>query len=331
MIRSFSTSISADPVFCALSPMAQLLFFKLYMHPQNHLCGLFMYSVAHMAVDIQATPKDAAEALDNLESAGFVKTDRACNLVWIPEMAARAGDLSTEGNKVGIAVKKYLKGVCPRKSALIDTVSDTLLHTLSDRVSHTVSEPLLDRVLSGSESGTDSGSEGTKVPLADPVQNSDLLKTWESLCSSIPELKPTRKHSDRLGLEISTGLPGTLHNALVADWGALMKSDPPPSKKDFQALAEWLKAGGLHYLQRTEWTAYICKNLPAALDKASMWDKGGRPNPAAKAQPPPPVRVPSKAPALDPAVVAIRERMKKLEDPEEQAKIAALLAASDDS
>ncbi len=163
------------------------------------------------------------------------------------------------------------------------------------------------------------------------LRNSDFIPTWETLCAAVPELKPVRRHSDRMGGEISTGLPGPLHNALVADWGALLKSDPPPSKKDFQVLADWLRAGGLHYLTRTEWAAYICKNLPAAMDKAAMWDKGGRANPAAKVQPPPSVRVPSKAPALDPAVVAIRERMRLLDDPEEQAKIAALLAASEDS
>lgn len=36
MIRSFSTSITSDPVFCECSALAQLLYFKLYMHPQNH-------------------------------------------------------------------------------------------------------------------------------------------------------------------------------------------------------------------------------------------------------------------------------------------------------
>lgn len=170
MIRGFSTSITSDPVVCALSPMAQLLYFKLYMHPGNHLCGLFMYSAAHMAVDIQASLKDATDALDALVGAGFVEVDRACNLVWIPEMAARIGDITGERNKIAPAVRRYLKGVCPRKSALVDRVSNTLFntisHTPSDSQADTPADGGSDRSLSGSVSGsgTESGSGRKKDP-----------------------------------------------------------------------------------------------------------------------------------------------------------------------
>ncbi len=83
MIRNFSTSITSDPVFCNCSALAQLLYFKLYMHPQNHLCGLFMYSVDHMAVDVKANRETTIEALRELTDSGFVEVDRTCNLVWI--------------------------------------------------------------------------------------------------------------------------------------------------------------------------------------------------------------------------------------------------------
>jgi hypothetical protein len=151
MIRSFSTSITSDPVFCKRSAAAQLLYFKLYMHPANHLCGLFMYSVDHMAVDIKSGPEQAQKALDELVEHGFIQVDPACDLVWVPEMAARVGDISAEKNTVGRAIRKYLSGVCPRKSTLVDRAYDTLLNTPSNRVSN----PPSDGVLSGSGSGSD--------------------------------------------------------------------------------------------------------------------------------------------------------------------------------
>ena len=196
MNRSFSTSVTSDPVFCALPPTAQLLYFRLYLHPGNHLCGLFAYSVAHMAVDLQATLPEATEALNALVKEGFVELDRTCDLVWMPEMAKRLGDITGKKNTIAPAVSRYLAGVCSKKSALVNRVSHALLKTPldtpSDRVSDTPADAAQDRSLTGS--GTALGSEDPPIP---PASGGP---------SACPEVSTTGKQPENV--QASSPLPG---------------------------------------------------------------------------------------------------------------------------
>jgi hypothetical protein len=44
MIRSFPTTLMQDPVFRLRTPDARLVLFTLWMHPSNHLSGLFVWT-----------------------------------------------------------------------------------------------------------------------------------------------------------------------------------------------------------------------------------------------------------------------------------------------
>jgi len=303
MIRGFSTSITSDPVFCALSPMAQLLYFKLYMHPGNHLCGLFAYSAAHMAVDIQASTKDATDALDALVGAGFVEVDRACNLVWIPEMAARVGDVTGEKNKLAPAIKKYLKGVCPRKSALVDRVWDTLFNTLSDtitdRSSDTPADRGSDRSLLGSVSGsgTESGSGRKEDPPAKPVflpskPITEPQKPLQALAALVQGIDPAQDPEQdgwanawsalqcRSRSLTTTGLPANVESGWFGVWrDHLAKVATPPTADDMRKFGRWWKAGGASETRKA-WFAQLgdVGRMTDWFSRSQAWDGVSAPN-----------------------------------------------------
>lgn len=295
MIRGFSTSITSDPVFCALSPMAQLLYFKLYMHPGNHLCGLFMYSAAHMAVDIQASLKDATEALDALVGAGFAEVDRACNLVWIPEMAARIGDITGERNKIAPAVRRYLKGVCPRKSALVDRVSNALFNTPSNSPANTPADGGSDRPLSGSGTGTGSESGRKEDPPARTLPNekkAEPIKALSALASLVQGIDPAQDpEADgwakawealqcRSRALTATGLPGNVENGWYVVWREhLAKVASPPTREDMRKFGRWWRAGGASETRKA-WFAQLgdVGRMTDWFARSQAWDGVSAPN-----------------------------------------------------
>lgn len=129
----------------------------------------------------------------------------------------------------------------------------------------------------------------------------------------MPELAPGRSYRDRLSGEISTGLPGKLHHALVDGFVQTQQADPPAKLEDFQLLAEWVRAGGLHYLKPVEWCAHLCGSLPVVLEKAAAWKRDKKPDPRAK----------DSAPAQKPAAPAkhYQEPAKRFLTPELRASV----------
>lgn len=96
----------------------------------------------------------------------------------------------------------------------------------------------------------------------------------------VPEFALQRKYpSHVLKGEVSTGLPGPLHHAIVEGFTQTQAADPPATMADFLVIGEWVKAGGLHYLPKGEWLAHVCNKLPVALEKAAAWEREGRPDP----------------------------------------------------
>lgn len=96
----------------------------------------------------------------------------------------------------------------------------------------------------------------------------------------VPEFALQRKYpSHVLKGEVSTGLPGPLHHAIVEGFTQTQAADPPATMADFLLIGEWVKAGGLHYLPKGEWLAHVCNKLPVALEKAAAWEREGRPDP----------------------------------------------------
>jgi len=253
MIRSFSTSITVDPVFNECSPRAQLLYFKLYMHPQNTLCGLFMYSVAHMAVDVQSTKQEANDALEELIKIGFVEVDRACNLVWIPEMAARLGDISGPKNKIAITVKRHLAGVCPRKSPLVDRVTDTLSITLSNTVLDTPSDTLPDRVLI---------LNLNQDPDSDPKQEEStaiIEPTQDNARAALCRFRKLSKDADGVPRVIAGPDPSKLPDERMVSLFRDAIARHPVSQADLDAMAQLIGSGAeWGFLERGVAVSMLC-------------------------------------------------------------------------
>ena len=180
MIRSFPTTLMQDPVFRLRTPDARLLMFTLWMHPSNHLCGLFVLDLDHMALDVRLPLERTTQALGELITHQLVMRHAPLDQVWVVPMAGILGNLANDAAPVHKAVSKYAHGLVP--SILCHRVCDTLsipyrfgsdfpslcpwLQTDQRPVSEptssdTLSNRVPDRVLSvsGSESGSGTGSE----------------------------------------------------------------------------------------------------------------------------------------------------------------------------
>ncbi len=184
MIRSFPTTLMQDPVFRLRSPDARLVLFTLWMHPSNHLSGLFVLDLDHLALDVRLPLERSTPALRELTDHGLVLRHAPLDQLWLPRMAALLGNIGNGDAPVHKAVSKYAHGLVP--SILCHRVCDTLsipyrfgsdfpdlcpwLQTDQSPVSSptgsdTLSNRVPDRVLSGSGSGIDSGSgSGSGIP-----------------------------------------------------------------------------------------------------------------------------------------------------------------------
>ena len=184
MIRSFPTTLMQDPVFRLRTPDARLVLFTLWMHPSNHLSGLFVLDLDHLALDVRLPLERSTPALRELTDHGLVLRHAPLDQLWLPRMAALLGNLGNGDAPVHKAVSKYVHGLVP--STLCHRVLDSLsipyrnaadlpdlcawlpadgrsVSTVTQ--SDTLSTRVPDRVLSGSGSGSglDSGS-GTEIP-----------------------------------------------------------------------------------------------------------------------------------------------------------------------
>ena len=177
MIRSFPTTLMQDPVFRLRTPDARLLMFTLWMHPSNHLCGLFVLDLDHMALDVRLPLERTTQALGELITHQLVMRHAPLDQVWVVPMAGILGNLANDAAPVHKAVSKYAHGLVP--SILCHRVCDTLSipyrfgsdfpslcpwlqadqRPVSDPTSSdTLSNRVADRVLSVSVSGSESGS-----------------------------------------------------------------------------------------------------------------------------------------------------------------------------
>lgn len=130
----------------------------------------------------------------------------------------------------------------------------------------------------GPREGNEASRSAGEVVRGGKLQLLDVLAKLREL---LPELAQKRRYPPRMKGEISTGLPGKLHHAFVDGFMQTQGADPPATMEDFALLAEWVRAGGLHYLQSHEWLAHICGSLPIVLDKATGWRDAGKPDPRA--------------------------------------------------
>ena len=124
MIRSFPTTLMQDPMFRLRSPDARLVLFTLWMHPSNHLSGLFVLDLDHLALDVRLPLERSTPALRELTDHGLVLRHAPLDQLWLPRMAALLGNLGNSEAPVHKAVSKYVHGLVP--STLCHRVLDSL-------------------------------------------------------------------------------------------------------------------------------------------------------------------------------------------------------------
>ncbi len=264
MIRSFPTTLMQDPVFRLRTPDARLLMFTLWMHPSNHLCGLFVLDLDHMALDVRLPLERTTEALGELITHQLVMRHAPLDQVWVVPMAGILGNLANNAAPVHKAVSKYAHGLVP--STLCHRVCATLsipyrfgsdfpelcpwLQTDQRPVraptcSDTLSNRVPDRVLSVSGSGLDSGSgtesaKSTQKPPAAPGV-SDSQGGLPGIPAKTEQLEPKPK-KERKSAKPKDPMPGTL--ILTAYSEAFVrrhKVDPPldnRARKHFSNIAK---------------------------------------------------------------------------------------------
>lgn len=296
MIRSFSTAVQSDPLFRKRTPEARLLYYTLYMHPGNHLCGVFVLSPEHMAIDVGLTIEATQKAIRELLTYGWLEVDEERELVWVPEMTKRVGDVSAPTNSVGKAISKYLHSF--KASPLLKKVADTL----SIPYRHPIGDPMpwgVDRVLSGSGSETGSGSGGVKTPSGPGASSPALPMLWDEFKrragKSLGAYKPN--------LLTIMGLPQLQHDLLVAGWMEAQRAGW--DREGMLRVADWIAAGGLEWHGGAAYN-YLAKNVLVCLSKAQEWHDAGRPSPKVRGQP-----------AKKPERVYVGTELKKFEPPPE--------------
>ena len=220
MIRSFPTTLMQDPVFRLRTPDARLVLFTLWMHPSNHLSGLFVLDLDHLALDVRLPLERATSGLKELTDHGLVLRHAPLDQLWLPHMSGLLGNLGNESAPVHKAVSRYVHGLVP--SALCHRVLDTLsipyrygsdfpvlcawlpadgAHVAQPTTSDTLSNRVHDRVLSESGSGSESGTEsesGNSLPKT-PAQR-DVSPGQGSLALTPPPAaaaKPTKERKPK--------------------------------------------------------------------------------------------------------------------------------------
>lgn len=155
MIRSICTAFVNAPLFRRRTPEAQLLWFKLYTHPAQHLCGLFVLDLGGMAHCTGLDMGRTGAAFGELLQTGLCEADNSQDLVWVPEMSNQCKAMTKAKGTVYTAVDKYIHSL--GRSALCLRVCDTLGIPYHYPI---------DTLLSGSVLGIGSGSgTGGQSPL----------------------------------------------------------------------------------------------------------------------------------------------------------------------
>ena len=166
MIRSVCSAFVNAPLFRKRSADAKLLWYTLYLHQAQHLCGLMRLDVEHMALDVGFPVARTRAALAELVQHKLCQVDEAQDLVCVLEMTSQAAKVVQPKWTGYKAVERYL--VSLGKSTLCHTVCDTL----SIPYAYPIDTLLLDPG-SGSDSGTGSdpatGDASGSAPLAPPV------------------------------------------------------------------------------------------------------------------------------------------------------------------
>ena len=245
MIRSFPTTLMQDPVFRLRTPDARLVLFTLWMHPSNHLSGLFVLDLDHLALDVRLPLERSTPALRELTDHGLVLRHAPLDQLWLPRMAALLGNLGNGDAPVHKAVSKYVHGLVP--STLCHRVLDSLSIPYRNAAdlpelcawlpadgcsvpqvtpSDTLSNRVPDRVLSVSVSGIDSGSGSASLVDSEPLQPELALVPQQAADSSKASAKPSKA---QIQAQVALGLFGELVAARMSVIAGAEQLQPRPA------------------------------------------------------------------------------------------------------
>lgn len=283
MQRSFNTDIIDDPIFRRQSTDARLLYFTLYMHRKNHFVGLFQITAEHLALDMRLPVEKVESALQELKGNGFIETEPQMELVWVPEMRRIMTGLN--GRQMS-GVKTYLFGLrfCP----LVARVAKTFgLECPADPFA-TPLEPCSNPVPKGLEPHSNPPLSNT-VSKTDPDQQTEDSRTTPArVAESVPfnALACWDAMAERAGSKLrlakssghATGLAEPHLSNFVRSAIVLSKRDPPFVLAAYEALGDWIAAGGLDWFaaHNTPPWKRVCDHLEDCLSPAIEWDRGGR-------------------------------------------------------
>lgn len=256
-MRSFNTAIVDDPLFAVRSSDCKLIYFILYNHPKNHLCGLLQISEQHLAIDCSLPLARIKPALAELADFGFLKMDPPRQLIWVPEMRRVVGDV---GSKIEGAVKKYLKGLRPCSLVGEVCVAFGIEYAPTDTLSGKPGYPIQtfeenrNRVQTGSVSGIGSvsgtGSENLARAASPPMREvfsgengepgvNKPLPSPKTVC----DVQGSRPPEPQVPPAVQAGLPGLIPAASPGEpkkrngKALAARVDAPPTRKTWEAYA----------------------------------------------------------------------------------------------
>lgn len=224
--RKIDTKTWSDSKFLELSPEGKLTFIYLITAPQGDMSGCVECSAACLARDTGLTREQAASALDEIESAGLVKSDQDTNEVLVRRFGSHQWSKSPTAQT---ATRKAIEGIVSsslREDALrsfsaflgiqypypMDTVPTEYQYS-TDRVSSDengektpgkIEYPYSIDTVSGSGTGTGSGinpiPESKKLP--NPQQPERARAQREP--RPIPTLKEVQSYCRRNGILVDS-------------------------------------------------------------------------------------------------------------------------------
>ena len=240
MIRSVCTGFVNSPLFRKRSPEAKLLWYALYLHQAQHMCGLFRLDLEHMALDAQLPLERTKEALAELIQHKLCQFDAAQDLVCVHEMTAQAAKVVCPEWKGFAPMDRYIASLGP--STLCKTVCDTLSIPYRYRTDTLLTDPDPGSVL---DSGTDTGfAVGHAPPPPTPTPTAPSLPGLDPGTQEKPRKAPRSKSATASNPELQTlavGLLGELSAAIQSVRPSARELRPIPG--NLEHIAERLADG----------------------------------------------------------------------------------------
>lgn len=207
VIRSICSAFVNAPLFRKRSADAKLLWYALYLHQAQHMCGLMRLDLEHMALDACMPLERTRAALVELIQHKLCQVDTQQELVCVVEMTAQAAKIIRPNWTGYKAVDKYLAslGASPLCKTVCDTLSIPYRYPI-DTPPDTVPDTLLLGSDTGSESDPDTAlsNESDSAPAAQaPVSPAPGLPGIDPGTPEKPSKPPKAKRAGGVTQEVA--------------------------------------------------------------------------------------------------------------------------------